>query len=1015
MGRTALSAKSHLHTSDIRQPAVRKRAGTVIHKKTGHCMQDKYAKTLLALCVAGVVGTIAGCGGGGGGGGGSSAPATSTPVTAATVSGTVAYGAAMSGANVTLTDANGAVKTTTAAADGSYSFDVTGLTAPFLLTASGISGDTLKTYSALLATAPAAGVVANVNVTPLSDAIVAMASSTGNNPAEFLNAGKLKTLDTVRLAKAEAALKTLIANVASDAGLPAGFNAVTTPFIAALGQPGDKLLEALKVSITDSGVTLTNVLVPLASSASGASATVTVTDVASFTATALPKPTLTTSFNTLLTSLVSQLNKCLALAPSARVTLDSNSNPTALLGACSASSLSAFDTTYLSNGYDLFTRWGTRFRDIPAGATVGQAELLGSFAHTDGTTGLSFRLPIKSGDGGFAYTDNIIADTTGAWKMVGNQRKYDFSVTARLYKLIDVSVNTRTGNGPVDGGKDVGRMSHYESALQLSFNGLGPNAGNVYAVRVKGPGLPAAGYVLSRSSTCGSGSLSLYSADGSLPDATGKTTVFTSTIATTGSWRMAATPIGSDYKGTDLWNELRGWSFNSTTGYAPVGSGPNTSGGTASNYSPTQVDLSTIPDLATYTWEIYSIGSATPEVMTSHLTDRVAGAKLGQQTQWPTLTAAALKYVDPTSNVAGELDNATLSWTTPPGTPFATSANLSYSGRGSNGASARGSAGENVIPLGGASVTVAPKQESDGLGNTSACLTQKILPITSTAGSRNLQITQTGNRVTLITEYDHNGRAPRVVPTSSGLGLNYFKGDVHPLAVGSTTLADGTRTEFALNGVFKTSYSSTTAGVLSLDTTATPTDQHFFETLFPVVNNVGTYPKTLTVVAGITGDSGNPTSTQRVIDLNSSFSDAGSLGYKVQLIIGGGGLPANATKVQLNNVVISPGGSPTIVSSSAFNASVFHTYQIAITLTSASAGTVAVYLDGNSTPILSQPVLAFPQVTEAGENNLRFGDTDSSNARKGSLDWLVWSNTGAYTPAQLFGKLPTGLGVTTGY
>ncbi len=113
---------------------------------------------------------------GGGGGGSSSPPPTTTtpPVTpvATTVTGTAATGAAIQGTVVAI-DVNGKTSpaATTNSSTGAYTVDVSGMTAPFLLTITGSSGGRLVSLTSV---ATAAG--QTVNLTPLTDLMVAVAS-----------------------------------------------------------------------------------------------------------------------------------------------------------------------------------------------------------------------------------------------------------------------------------------------------------------------------------------------------------------------------------------------------------------------------------------------------------------------------------------------------------------------------------------------------------------------------------------------------------------------------------------------------------------------------------------------------------------------------------------------------------------------------------------------------------------------------------------------------------------------
>jgi hypothetical protein len=105
-------------------------------------MKKSVISVMLALFIA-VLSSLAGCGGGGGGD--DAAPAN-------TVSGIVSAGAVLSG-TVYLTDSSSQPKSlfTAIAADGSYSFDVTGMTKPYLLKAFGTASGQYYTLYALAA------------------------------------------------------------------------------------------------------------------------------------------------------------------------------------------------------------------------------------------------------------------------------------------------------------------------------------------------------------------------------------------------------------------------------------------------------------------------------------------------------------------------------------------------------------------------------------------------------------------------------------------------------------------------------------------------------------------------------------------------------------------------------------------------------------------------------------------------------------------------------------------------
>lgn len=127
------------------------------------------AAALVACGGGGSSDTTTGGGTGGGGGGGTGGGGGGA--TATTLAGTAATGAPIIGTVVAI-DANGQVSApATTSADGAYTLDVAGLTAPFLITVTGTSNGNQVFLTSL---ATAAG--QTVNITPLTDLVVSTAA-----------------------------------------------------------------------------------------------------------------------------------------------------------------------------------------------------------------------------------------------------------------------------------------------------------------------------------------------------------------------------------------------------------------------------------------------------------------------------------------------------------------------------------------------------------------------------------------------------------------------------------------------------------------------------------------------------------------------------------------------------------------------------------------------------------------------------------------------------------------------
>jgi hypothetical protein len=196
----------------------------------------------LNCLLAGFALLAAGCGGTGGGGG------TSVPLT--TVSGVAAAGQVIAG-QVSLRDSSATPKELTrATSDGSYSFDVTGMTKPYLLKVSGTSGSTSYTLYSL------AGDTGVANLNPLGNLVLARAAGSTDLAALWSGAtaaaleGAAAGL-TPALTEVQATLKPLLAKYGAAAQDPirGSFQANHTGL--------DLLLDQVQITLAAGSVTIT--------------------------------------------------------------------------------------------------------------------------------------------------------------------------------------------------------------------------------------------------------------------------------------------------------------------------------------------------------------------------------------------------------------------------------------------------------------------------------------------------------------------------------------------------------------------------------------------------------------------------------------------------------------------------------------------------------------------------------------------------------------------------------------
>lgn len=192
------------------------------------------------------------CGGGGGEGG--TSPALNQP-SSKMLSGTAAAGAPIAG-KVNVKGANGSSATSSIGIDGSFSLDVSALTAPYILFAEGsVNGKSVKVYSAAVTTG-------TINITQVTDFIVrnAFAGSTETAYASWSPTSVTDTALTTAATDVAIMLEPLLTAVGAS-----GTDLLTTPFTA--DSTGiDAALDALTISYSGATGTIATVTSTLSGS-----------------------------------------------------------------------------------------------------------------------------------------------------------------------------------------------------------------------------------------------------------------------------------------------------------------------------------------------------------------------------------------------------------------------------------------------------------------------------------------------------------------------------------------------------------------------------------------------------------------------------------------------------------------------------------------------------------------------------------------------------------------------------
>jgi hypothetical protein len=178
----------------------------------------KFVKTITLFAATALL--VSACGGG------SDSVATAPSPKATTLSGTAAAGAPIIG-TVTIKDSTvpAVTKTVTIEADGNYTVDVSDLTAPYMVRADGyVGGNEYHLYSA----GTSADVGGTINITPLTDLIVANIADTV--VANYFESGNFSSLTDSELTLQSEALRTQLLPVLQTLGVSSSIDLLRASF-----------------------------------------------------------------------------------------------------------------------------------------------------------------------------------------------------------------------------------------------------------------------------------------------------------------------------------------------------------------------------------------------------------------------------------------------------------------------------------------------------------------------------------------------------------------------------------------------------------------------------------------------------------------------------------------------------------------------------------------------------------------------------------------------------------------
>lgn len=607
----------------------------------------------LGLFAAAAAVTLVGC---------SSSDNSSAPVpppAPRTITGTVATGAALAGAQITVTDRNGAAACTEAAplvasAAGAYACTLRdGAVAPLAILAVDPRGLRDPMVS-VVASAPGTGQSKIANVTHLTTGMLGQFASDGNPLTLIGSTSAFGALTDAELRAAAAAIAQQLGALLQAAGLTpaqaAAFDPIGTGFTANTGTGIDAVLDQVRVSAANEPVngrlvmTIANANDPNAAPVPLATASAPSQPLA-----AAAGPIAFADLRVAREAFAS----CFARPSTERVVARDDTVPahlggptvTAMHADCSAIAHANFVNLGRTAGQYFYSTLTSPEMD---GAIFDAPELLRVLPDdTDGNARalVNFRYADRNGFGGnFALVmkrfpgSGAQAGRASDWWPYGNQRFIDAFVRASLSRREQLA--TFSNLAP----------SRYETGIEIFITLHGPGSRNdageeLRAVRVTGAGLPQNGLVFAR-------------------PAAG--------IATDQTWFNIANKDGNVNVGSagDTGNIFR------VQRARLDGSALNMPNQTNSNrtqfpqfahpldYANGQLPaLSTLGAFNVYAFELFYGTETTPSrTFTTLNITPVLGAAIGPSLQWNSFTPAALAYLDPAAAQAAAATSFDLSW-----------------------------------------------------------------------------------------------------------------------------------------------------------------------------------------------------------------------------------------------------------------------------------------------------------------------------------------------------------------
>lgn len=371
-------------------------------------MKKQISYVLTGIAIA----TLAACGGGGG------AAGTSTP----SLSGTIAVGAPVEGAVVTLTDGTSTIGPVTTATDGSYKFlDVSKLKGSVMLEATGtVNGKDVSLHS-VLESVPTGTTSGVLNATPATEAVTAQVLK--KDPTLAFKEGDIKNIDIQKFSNAKLNLRDALAPVLKDLGQDSTKVDLFTSVFTANNTGLDKLLDTVSFDTTSESTDRSTIRV----TNKVTNSEVTINSVGT-TGTLTSAPIKTEEIKVLM----SNLNDTIRSADSIRSTAMSNLINSAYLqeGINKSQVIELLATEIVGGSYTSFTLEGCKVSTADTGTSASP------------TCNVNFSIKLK--DGTTAVDSTAVIYDGSKWQLYGDQSTFKFDlkpVVNAQYSVVNGTLN----------------------------------------------------------------------------------------------------------------------------------------------------------------------------------------------------------------------------------------------------------------------------------------------------------------------------------------------------------------------------------------------------------------------------------------------------------------------------------------------------------------------------------------------------------------------------------------------